>query len=117
MIKLYDKYLKLKEKDSSKLYLFKCGMFYIFLDDDCDIINEHMILKKTKFGNTYKCGFPVNSLNIYLKLFKNNNLDVQVIENIEENYEKLVKRVNSINIDELTSMEALNIIKEVIDSE
>lgn len=36
---LYDKYLILKQKDKEKLYLFKNGNFYIFLDDDCDYIN------------------------------------------------------------------------------
>lgn len=30
MSKLYNEYLKLKEKDNNKLYLFKSGKFYIF---------------------------------------------------------------------------------------
>lgn len=34
MSKLYDKYLELKKKDESKMYLFRCGNFYIFLDED-----------------------------------------------------------------------------------
>ena len=108
---MYDKYLKLKEIDNTKLYLFKCGIFYVFLGKDCDIINEHLVLKKVKFGNTYKCGFPGDSLDLYLKIFSNNNLNVQVVENIEENYEKLVKRINNLKVNEITPMEALNIIK------
>ena len=40
MNKIYNEYKRLKLIDSSKLYLFKCGKFYIFIDEDVDIINE-----------------------------------------------------------------------------
>ena len=30
MSKLYKKYLELKKTDSSKIYLFRSGLFYIF---------------------------------------------------------------------------------------
>lgn len=34
MSKMYDVYLKEKEKDKELCYLFECGKFYIFLDED-----------------------------------------------------------------------------------
>ena len=40
MSKLYNKYLNLKEMDSSKLYLFKNGIFYIFISDDAVSVSE-----------------------------------------------------------------------------
>ena len=67
MNKLYDKYLELKEKDSNTLYLFKSGMFYIFLDSDANVVSEKLKLKLTNFNGTiFKCGFPVQSLTKYM---------------------------------------------------
>ena len=48
-MKIYDKYKELKEQNSSKMYLFRNGNFYIFLDKDADLINEYVVLKKTNF--------------------------------------------------------------------
>ena len=39
MSKLFTMYQNLKSENSSDLYLFKSGMFYIFLDDDARKIN------------------------------------------------------------------------------
>ena len=47
MSKLYNKYLSLKQLDASKFYLFKSGIFYIFLDDDAKIVSEKLGLKLT----------------------------------------------------------------------
>ena len=117
MLNMHDKYLKLKEKDSSKLYLFKCGKFYVFLDKDCDYINDYIVLKKVKFGKTYKCGFPSESLDSYLKVFKNNGFNVELVDDKDDIYDRLVKRVNNIDINQITPIEALNILKEVIENE
>ena len=85
MSKLFDKYLILKKEDPNKLYLFRCGKFYIFLDEDCDFINDFVVLKKTPFtSNVFKCGFPDQSLEDYMRVFENLNLNVEIIEN-EEN--------------------------------
>lgn len=81
MSKLIEKYEKLKEKDREKLYLFKCGKFYIFLCDDADYINEYVVLKKTLFTkDKYKCGFPKESLYDYLRVFENHNLNIEIVE-------------------------------------
>lgn len=98
MSKIYNQYLKLKQKDSQSLYLFRCGKFYIFIADDCEIINDYVVLKKTKFTNEcMKCGFPINVLDEYLRVFRNHNLSVQVIEEIEDfsiNKNEILKEYN-----------------------
>ena len=77
MSKIYDKYLELKKDNSSKMYLFRVGNFYIFLNEDAYKINEYMVLKITKFAHdAEKCGFPVSSVENYMKIFKKQNLNV-----------------------------------------
>ncbi len=114
MNKIYNEYKRLKLIDSSKLYLFKCGKFYIFIDEDVDIINEYVVLKKVRFGNdTYKCGFPNNVLNNYLKVFKNHNLNIEIIESISEEFD-IKTFLNDIDINKITPIEALNKLNELI---
>ena len=109
MSKLYNKYLKLKEKDNNKLYLFRSGKFYIFIDKDCDLINEYIVLKKTKLTkDIYKCGFPKESLNSYLRVFKNQKLAIEVIEN-----ESIETKLSEIDIDNITPIDALIKLKEL----
>ena len=45
MSKLYMEYLKKKNKDKEKYYLFKSGMFYIFIDEDVYDNNSEQWLK------------------------------------------------------------------------
>lgn len=125
MSKLFDKYLILKKENPKKLYLFRCGKFYIFLDEDCDFINDYVVLKKTPFTNeVYKCGFPDQSLEDYMRVFSNLNLDVEVIE--DENNKKtsallskrkhedeILKKIKKLNLDNLTPMEALNFLNGI----
>lgn len=111
MSKLIEKYNELKEKDKDKLYLFKSGKFYIFLCDDADYINEYVVLKKTIFTkDTYKCGFPVERLDAYLKVFKNHNLNIEIIEN---NNKDIINIIKNIDIDNITPMDALNKLKDI----
>ena len=108
MSKIYNKYLELKEKDSSKMYLFRVGNFYIFLNEDAYKINEYMVLKLTYFArDVEKCSFEN-----YMIIFQNQNLNVEVIEDIEvktdeEKINKVIKRLNNINIDQTTPLDAL----------
>lgn len=124
MSKIYNMYLKLKQEDDKKLYLFKCGNFYIFIDKDCDLINEYVVLKKVKFcNNCLKCGFPINSLEDYLRVFKNHKLNIQIIEEIEVlkeetiDVKQLISIISKIDINNITPIEAmieLNKIKDLI---
>ena len=60
--------IKTKAKDQEKMYLFRCGNFYIFLADDADFINNYVVLKRTKFTkDVMKCGFPIGSKDEYFK--------------------------------------------------
>ena len=77
MSKLYKRYLELKKQDLSKIYLFKSGIFYIFLDDDARKMAGVLNLKLTNLNESVlKCGFPVNNLNKYLELIRNMGYDV-----------------------------------------
>jgi len=120
MSKIYDKYLELKRKDSNKLYLFHCGNFYIFLAEDADLINNYVVLKKTKFTrDVLKCGFPVGSKEEYLKVFHNQNLNIEIVENpllpedITEREKVVVATLKKIEIDTITPLDAMNKLKEL----
>lgn len=113
MSKIYNQYLELKSNDKNSLYLFKNGNFYIFLADDCDFINEYVVLKKTKFSKEcYKCGFPINSLDDYLKVFNNHKLNIKIV-NENDNKGDLVKYIENININNITPLEALNYLQKI----
>ena len=113
MSKIYNLYLDYKNNDSSYLYLFKCGNFYIFIGDDCDYICKVTTLKKIKFTNdVYKCGFPLNSLDTYLSIFKEIGLNIKVINDLNDD-NVLVNRIKNIDLDNTTGIEALNILKEL----
>lgn len=62
MEKLIDIYHNKKLKDSNKIYMFKVGVFYCFLDEDARYISKKYNFKLTSFGNTVKCGFPIKSI-------------------------------------------------------
>ena len=114
MSKIYEKYLELKHQDSTKLYLFKSGKFYIFVGEDCDKINNYLVLKKANFSNeSQKCGFPENVLEDYLRVFKNLKLNVEVIENITIKEDSLKEYIKKIDINNITPLEALNHIAKL----
>lgn len=83
MSKLYEKYKNLKSENSTKLYLFKSGIFYIFLDDDAIKMSQLLNLKLTKLNETVsKCGFPVKNADKYLHLIKLNNYQIDIIDSV-----------------------------------
>ena len=62
------KYLEKKNIDKNKYYLFECGTFYIFIDDDAYKISKYVPFKITKLNeNIVKCGFPKNSIDKYME--------------------------------------------------
>ena len=117
MSKLYEKYLSLKKEDNSTYYLFKSGIFYIFLDNDAKKMSNILNLKLGNLNeNVVKCGFPINSLNKYMNLIKSENCNVKIIENsipktnlnlMNSNKEFLdfLNRIASINPDNLSIKE------------
>ena len=119
MSKLYREYLKKKEENQNKYYLFKSGLFYIFLDEDAKNINKITPLNITNLNNEIvKCGFPSNSLEKYLNIFNNLGLDVEIINELKKENnkyinDKIIKKIKNIKIDTLTPLKALNILNEL----
>ncbi len=115
MSKIYDKYLELKQEDNNKMYLFKSGKFYIFIADDCDKINYYTPLKKVKFTNEcFKCGFPENVLDDYLRVFHNLNLNIEIIEDFTlNNKDNLADYLISLDMDNLKPIDAIVILNDL----
>lgn len=126
MGKLYKKYNELKTQDSSVIYLFKSGIFYICLDKDADKLNELLGLKLTNFdGNILKCGFPTNSLGDYLIKMENSGIKYKLIDSnlnsIESpkeymnslNVKKIISTLQKLDIDDTSPKEALNILSNL----
>lgn len=116
MSRLYNKYLELKKEDSNIYYLFRNGNFYIFLCEDAKRISDITMLKCSNFAkDVIKCGFSYKSLDKYLNLFKNLNINVKVIENDIDNKEVIINRIKNIDIDNTSPIKALNILCELKD--
>lgn len=115
MSQIYDKYKELKKVDSNSLYLFRSGNFYIFIGEDADKINEYVVLKRTNFcKEAMKCGFPIGSLEEYLKVFHNQGLQIQVVDKLEEkDLTKAIEDLRKVDLDKTTPIRALNILKEI----
>ena len=109
-------YLKRKKEDNHKYYLFKSGMFYIFLDEDAKDISKVTVLKLINLNkDIVKCGFPENSLDKYLDVFKNLGFDVEIVNeyNVDNNISnKIIKRIVNLDINALTPVKALNVLSE-----
>ena len=80
MSKLFNNYISLKSQDSNKFYLFKSGIFYIFLDDDARAMSQQFGFKLSNLNNSVvKCGFPTNSLDKYIEKFKVAGYSVHIV--------------------------------------
>ena len=57
MSKIYEKYLKLKSSsnyEKNTLYLFKSGIFFIFIDNDAKLASNLLNLKLVKLNDAYR---------------------------------------------------------------
>lgn len=122
MSKLINMYKQLKQKDSESLYLFKSGIFYIFLDDDAKFVNNLLLLKLTNLNSEIvKCGFPANSLEKYLTLLKNcTSREIKIIENAttintftDKSLISLFNYINSLDIENLSISEAFSALEKI----
>ena len=127
MSKLYDKYKILKFQNPSKLYLFKSGIFYIFLDEDAKKISTILNLKLTNLNdNIVKCGFPVQNLNKYIILFKEHNLEIDIIDSVlqpsyssddyisNSNIKNFLDELSNINTETLSIKEIYSLVDKII---
>lgn len=126
MSKLINMYNNLKKEDSSTLYLFKAGAFYIFLDEDAKIVSKLLHLKLTSLNSEIeKCGFPANSLEKYLSLLSLIPYEVKIIDNtdsvsytpkqfsVNKEINDLLFSLSSINIDNLSVSQAYNFLSDI----
>ena len=111
MSKLVNCFKNLKSNDSSSLYLFKSGVFYIFLDEDAKIISNLLHLKLTNLNSEIqKCGFPANSLEKYLALLKLIPYEVKIIDNTDSvSYTPKQFSINKEILDFLSDISILNV--------
>lgn len=126
MSKLFDIYKSLKQEDSKTLFLFKSGIFYIFLDEDAKIINNLLDLKLTNLNTQIvKCGFPANSLQKYLKLLSFTDYNIKIIDNssntsfkvkdftMNNNNIDLLKTISNVNEENLSVKDAYDFITNI----
>ena len=65
------------------MILFKSGNFYIPFDEDATVLNEIFNLKINELKNNIKVGFPINSLDKYIKDLNNLGINYLIISNKE----------------------------------
>lgn len=126
MSKLYQKYMALKMLDSNQLYLFKSGIFYIFIDDDAKLMSPILNLKLTNLNSVIvKCGFPISQINKYSNLITLSNHSFKIIDlstnesylpsqyNVKNNIEKLLKKIANIDSNSLSISSAFEFIDDI----
>lgn len=108
MSKLYNEYLKLKNINNNKLYLFKSGIFYIALDEDSKKLSELFEFKLTNLNDSItKCGFPQKRLEFYVKKLKSLNIPFEIVD---LNYSKIDNYSDYLNNNKIK-----NIIQSILD--
>ena len=126
MSKLYECYLDLKANEvnsDNTLYIFKSGIFFIFLDNDAQIASKLLNLKITFLTeDVIKCGFPINALKKYTNILKRTSYNFKIVDNIKnlsysiKDYEldqdtkELLSKIASIETNSLSVKEAYDFI-------
>ena len=126
MSKLYKRYNELKATNDNQLYLFKSGMFFIFLDNDAKLISNELNLKLTKLNdNIVKCGFPINSFEKYSNLLKERGFEFSIIDekssivtstsNYLSNIEivNMINKIKNMDINKTSPIQAFNILSNL----
>lgn len=107
MSKLYVEYLKLKNENTDKLYLFKSGIFYIAIEDDAKKLSELFNFKLTNLNDTImKCGFPQKRLEFYIDKLNSLNIPFEIVD---LNYSKVDNYSDYLNNNKIK-----DIIKSII---
>ena len=119
MSKLLNQYNELKKKDSSKVYIFKVGIFYNILNEDARIVSNAIGLKLTDLSpEIIKCGFPISKLEKYLHLLNAHNIGFEVIDppassNQTISYSEIIKKIQNIDLNNTTCKEAFDILYNI----
>lgn len=129
MSKIHKKYLELKtsaDYEKNTLFLFKSGLFLIFIDEDAKLASKLLNLKLGYLNDSIvKCGFPINSLQKYLKLLEITPYKVKIVSFesnkalIPSNYmnnekvKSIIEQILSINIDNLSISQAYDFLYSI----
>lgn len=126
MSKLYKRYLLLKEQNPSILYLFKSGIFYIFLDEDAKKMSSLLNLKLANLNESVqKCGFPINNLTKYSSLIQSAGYQLYIVDSATEqthsssdyilnsDIKNFVQKLSSIDSNTLSVSEAYSTIENI----
>lgn len=122
MSKLYKQFLELKCNNPDNYYIFEVGVFYLFLGSDAEKISKIIPLKLTHFNEeVMKCGFPTNSIEKYKKILDEKNIIYEIITKREDKqhdlafYLGIVDVIRNTDIDKITPIEAMNVLKGLRD--
>lgn len=126
MSKLYNYYTILKMQNPNKFFLFKCGIFFIFLDEDAKTMSKILNLKLGNLNNEIvKCGFPEVSLNKYLNILESLNFDVEIVSSTESStinpqkyldntkIENIVQKILELDIDKLSISQTYDFLNKI----
>ena len=129
MSKLYERYNYLKRTEANgehTLYLFKSGIFFIFLQEDAKIASNLFHLKITPLNSeVIKCGFPINSFEKYKSQLDNCGYQFKIIDtsenasfsitdySMDENISDLLRQIKNVNPENLSIREAYEFIDEI----
>ena len=122
MSKLYNQYKILKKENPEKYFLFKNGLFFIFLDDDAKLMSQLLNLKLSALNaNVVKCGFPENALDKYMYILNKLLYEVEIIipkDNIITDYNSykfkdLIKEILDTEVDKLSISEAYDFLNKI----
>jgi DNA mismatch repair ATPase MutS len=122
MSKLEKNYLKLKEKDNKKVYIFKIGIFYSFLGEDAIEMSKLLNLKLVPLNeNIKKCGFPKNALNKYIDILCEKKINFLIVDNKKIDFIEdkrvidFLDNIKNIDINNTNGLEALKLLHELKD--
>lgn len=126
MSKLYDTFLYLKKEDNETIYMFKSGIFYIFLAEDAKLVSSIFNFKITNLNNqVIKCGFPISSYEKYLPIIEhlpykfkivdiNDNMTMSLSDfKLNHKFETVFNKLKNIDTNNLSVSEAYNFINEL----
>ena len=125
--KLYQRYISLKIEDNDAYYLFKSGIFYLFISEDAQVMSKMLDLKLSNL-NPYikKCGFPVNAAERYFKKIDELGIKVKVIDlskmtistemNKYLNVQQIMEIIDDflkVNVEELSISQAFDLLEDL----
>ena len=125
MSKLYNKYKKLKAEVPQTFYIFKSGIFYVFLDEDAKNISELLHLKLVNLNETVmKCAFPISRFTHYIQLLEELKIPYRVIDedlnpiqsitDYSDHIEisNILSSIRKVDLNKLSPIQALNMLSD-----